>query len=64
MRPVEMRSFYGGLEFGIAAFLLICAGRPALVPAGIRRARSLFPARAPRDSSAYCSMGTTARATH
>jgi uncharacterized protein DUF4345 len=33
--PVEIRSFYGGLEFGIAAFLLTCAWRPALVPAGI-----------------------------
>jgi hypothetical protein len=32
---VEIRSFYGGLEFGIAAFLLTCAWRPPLVPAGI-----------------------------
>lgn len=32
---VEIRAFYGGLEFGIAAFLLTCAWRPALAPAGI-----------------------------
>ena len=32
---VEIRSFYGGLELGIAAFLLISAWRTALVPAGI-----------------------------
>lgn len=33
--PVEIRSFYGGLELGIAAFLAACARKPALVPAGL-----------------------------
>ena len=32
---VEIRSFYGGLELGIAAFLLTGAWRPAVAPAGI-----------------------------
>lgn len=26
---VELRAFYGGLELGLAAFLLVCAARPA-----------------------------------
>ena len=33
--PVEIRSFYGGLELGIAAFIAVCALRTALVPAGL-----------------------------
>lgn len=33
--PVEIRSFYGGLELGLAAFLLVCARRPALRDAGL-----------------------------
>jgi hypothetical protein len=32
---VEIRSFYGGLELGIAAFLMVCAWRPSLTSAGI-----------------------------
>lgn len=48
---VELRAFYGGLELGLAAFLLACAARPAwrepglwsvaLVNGGIAAARLL-----------------------
>ena len=48
---VELRAFYGGLELGLGAFLLICAARPdwreaglwsvALVNGGIGAARLL-----------------------
>jgi hypothetical protein len=33
--PVEIRSFYGGLELGMAAFLFACSQRGSLVPAGL-----------------------------
>jgi hypothetical protein len=33
--PVEVRSFYGGLELGMAAFLFACARSPRLLPAGL-----------------------------
>ena len=33
--PVEIRAFYGGLELGIAGFLLACARDPKLLSAGL-----------------------------
>jgi hypothetical protein len=33
--PVEIRAFYGGLELGMAAFLLACAHNRSLVSAGL-----------------------------
>lgn len=32
---VEVRAFFGGLEVGLAAFLFMCARRPAWAPAGL-----------------------------
>ena len=32
---VEIRAFYGGLELGMAAFLVICARDPRLLAAGL-----------------------------
>jgi len=31
----ELRAFYGGLEIGLAVFLLLCARRPGWVAAGL-----------------------------
>jgi hypothetical protein len=33
--PVEIRSFYGGLELGMGTFLLVCSRRPPLVAGGL-----------------------------
>ena len=32
---VELRAFYGGLELGLGAFLLVCAARPAWRETGL-----------------------------
>ena len=33
--PVEIRAFYGGLELGMAAFLVACVRNPQLLSAGL-----------------------------